>query len=283
MRFFEAVFALFFAILILVSFVSGQEQIYSPPQPLFPTSMVTCNKFQADYDKYTNQLTDEHERCLMSHARSKGTASGATTAKAGKAAAPEPVETCSVGACQSLHTRMYSARSTSAAQVNSCRQAVQHAMDDQARKKRAEEAAKQRDLDEKKEAADNEARRRHSDEQERTQAARDKAARQQAETDAAWRKRHDELMKQQKSQRDKAAADAIQEQQARDRRLGVDGFSEKHAAWKVREDQRKAQIEQLEDAASSLDDEQQRHAALESAVRQIQQIKAQRKQDPEPK
>jgi hypothetical protein len=283
MRFADAVFGPFFAVPILVSFVCGQGQVSSPPQPLFPTSMATCNKFQADYDRYTNRLTDEHERCLMSHASAKGAASGATAAKAGKAAAPEPVETCSVRACQSLHTRMYSAKSTGAAHVSSCRQTVQHALDEQARKKQAEEAAKQRDLDDKKQAGDDEARRRYSDLQESTQAARDKLARQQAEADAAWRQRHDELMKQQKNQRDKAAADAMQEQQARDRRLDVDGFSEKHAAWKVRDDQRKAQIEQLEDAASNLDDEQQRHAALESAVKQIQQIKAQSKQDPEPK
>lgn len=261
----------------------AQGQVYSPPEPMFPTSMATCEKFQADYAKYTKQLTDEHESCLKSHTSAKGTASGPAAGKAGKAAAPEPVETCSVRACQALHTRMYSARSTSAAQVNSCRQKVQSALEERARKKQAEEAAARHRLEDKKEAADNESRKKYSDEQERTQPARDAAARKQADADAASRAKHDELMAKQKKDRDKAAADAKQDQQARDRRLGIVGFSEKHAAWKAREDQRKAQMEQLEDAASNIEDEQQRHAALDNAIKQIQQIKAQSKQDPEPK
>jgi hypothetical protein len=244
---------------IFASLVSGQQTVYSPASPVFPTSMAQCDKFKSDYDKYAKQISEQHQDCLNTHS------SG--SAKAAKK--PEPKETCSVPACQALHNRMNSAFSTGSVEVAACRQKVQKILDDQAAKKQQQDAAARAARETQAEAADNKSRKQYGDEQERTQAARDAAARKQAEDDEASRQRHDALMKSQKDQRDKAAADAR--------------LAEKHAEWKARNDQRKAQIEQLENSAANIPDEAQRHAALQSALKQIQQIKAQAKQDPEPK
>ena len=261
------------AVGIFTSLVSAQQTVHSPASPAYPTSMAQCDKFKSDYDKFNKQLSDQHQNCLSTH--SSGNSKSPKT--------PEPKETCSVPACQSLHTRMNSALSTASVEVAACRQKVQKILDDQVARKREQDSAAQAVKEDQAQAADNKSRKEYGDEQQRTQAARDAAARKQAADDEAWRKKHDALMKSQEDQRNKAAADARREQQERDRRLGLDGFAEKHAAWKARNDQRKAQIEQLEDSASNITDEQQRHAALQSALKQIQQIKEQGKQDPEPK
>jgi len=273
--------ARFLSLVMIASAALAHGQAsYSPSAPLNPTTMAQCERFQANYDKFVERLATQHQNCLDSHAKSSPARKGV---KGGKGAAPEPAETCSVPACQSLHTRWQSATSTGASEANSCRQRVQSAKDDQAREKEAEELAKRNREAEEKERKDNLARKKYSDDLERTQAARDTAARKKAAEDEAAAKKHDELMEKQKKQRDDAAAQERKERDARDRRLNLDGYAEKHAAWKARDDQRKARMEQLEDAAANIPDEQQRHAALEAAVKEIQQIRAQRKQDPEPK
>jgi hypothetical protein len=260
------------AILFLVAaapFVSAGQQIYSPPPPLYPTTMAQCDKFQSDYAKFENQISAQHESCLTSH----------TSNKAKKTT--EPSDTCSVPACQSLHTRLSSVRSVGSSEVSACRQKVQQLLDDAMRKKQGQDAAARRAEEERKEAEDSKRRKEYGDQQERSQAARDAAARKQAEIEEVGRKKHDELLESQKRERDAAAAKARAEEEARDRREGLE--SEKHILWKAREDKRKAQIEQLEDAAANIPDEQQRHAALEQAMKEIRVIKEQSKQDPEPR
>jgi DNA repair exonuclease SbcCD ATPase subunit len=247
----------------------GQQQAYSPPAPLFPTSMAQCDKFQADRAKFEKEISSQHEACLSSHRTN-------TSQKI-----QEPGGTCSVPACQSLHSRLASARSTGSMEVSACRQKVQKLLDDAARKKQEQESAARHAEEDRKEAEDNRKRKEYGDQEERMQAARDAAARKQADIDEAARKKHQELMEAQKKQKDAAAANARSADEARDRKYGLE--SEKHIAWKARDEKRRAQIEQLEDAAANIDNEQQRHAALQDAMKQIQVIKEQGKQDPEPR
>lgn len=261
-----------FSFVMFVAPLYCQELLSSPVSPVFPTSMTQCNQLQADYGKYQSKLTSEHSACLNAH----------KAAKSGPAR-NEPAGVCSVPACQSLHNRMYTASSTGGVAVSECRQKVQKLLDDQARKKEELDRALEHAKEDQRQAEDNARRKTSGDQQESLRASQEAIARKQAEADDAWRVKQAKLLADQKRARDEAAAKFRKEQADRDRRLGLDHYADKHAAWQAREAQRRKEIAQLEDAATKIEDENQRHAALDRAIKQIQEIKEQRKQDPEPK
>ena len=60
-------------------------------------------------------------------------------------------------------------------------------------------------------------------------------------------------------------------------------WEERHSSWQVRQDRRKQQIEQLESEAANIPVEDERHSELTKSLAEIARIKAEMKQDPEPK
>lgn len=154
--------AVCFIAILFVTNVFSQEQVYSPAAPISPTTMAECSKLQGDYGRYQQKITEQHQACLDAHRK-----------QSSPPAKSEPAGVCSVPACQSLHSRMYSAGSAGAAAVSECRQKVQKGLDDQAKKKKEQEAAQKHAKEDQAQDEDNRRRKAYSDEQERLRASQE--------------------------------------------------------------------------------------------------------------